>query len=357
MDVNNLKNLYMDYLISSTQLVTCTGLSKVLDGAISHDKFTRLLSNGNFTSKKIWGQNKVIAQEISQSRHTKVLSIDDSIMPKPHTKENALNCWHYDHCLGRAVKGVQFLTALFNTQEMNVPVMVELIKKELLVVDKKTGKLKRKSKISKNELFRSMISQCSFGVAIDYILADSWFSSSANFKHIVTTGLDFIMALKSNRLVALSQDDKEKGKWVNIKSLNLERVSKKVWLKGVDFPLSLTKQVFKNGDNIAYLYLISSDLNLPFEQMTTIYKKRWTVEQYHKEVKQITSFGKSPTKTVKTQSNHFYLSIMAYSKVEILKIRTNTNAFAMKDKIYYNALKHAMKQIKELSTNQYQYVA
>jgi len=338
MFVNNLKDLYMDYLISSTQLTTCTGLSKVLDGAISHDKFTRLLSKGKFDSKTLWKQGKVMAQEISQSKFVKVLSFDDSIMPKPHTKENALNCWHFDHCSGRNVKGVQFLTALFNTQEMNVPVMSELIKKEVFIRDKKTGKQKRKSKIGKNELFRSMISQCSSQLRIDYVLADSWFSSAMNFKHIVANSLDFIIALKSNRLVALSEEDKQKGKWINIKSLNLEQVPKKVWLKGIDFPLLLTRQVFKNGDDTAYLYLISSDLSLSFQQVTTLYKKRWTVEQYHKEVKQITSFGKSPTKTVKTQSNHFYLSIMAYSKVEILKIRTNSNAFALKDKIYYNAL-------------------
>jgi len=295
-----LKELYMDYLISSTQLVTCTGLSKVLDGAISHDKFTRLLSNNNFDSKSLWKQSKIIAKEISQSKFIKVLSFDDSIMPKPHTKENALNCWHYDHCSGKSIKGVQFLTALFNTQDINVPVSVELIKKEVLLTDEKTGRQKRKSKISKNELFRNMVSQCSSHLYIDYVLADSWFSSSENFKHIVANGLDFIMALKSNRLVALSEEDKQKGKWINIKSLNLEQVSKKVWLKGMDFPLLLTKQAFKNGGDIAYLYLISSDLSLSFDQITTIYKKRWTVEQYHKEVKQITSFGKSPTKTVKT---------------------------------------------------------
>ena len=357
MIVNNLKDLYMDYLISSTQLATCTGLSRVLDGAISHDKFTRLLSKGNFNSKTLWQQSKVVAQEISQSKYLKVLSFDDSLMAKPHTKENALNCWHFDHCSGRSVKGVQFLTALFNTQDMNVPVMVELIKKEKIIIDSKTGKQKRKSKISKNELFRSMVSQCSSQLYIDYILADSWFSSSTNMKHIVANNLNFIVALKSNRLVALSEQDKQEGKWINIKSLNLEQVSTKVWLKGIDFPLLFTRQVFKNGDDTAYLYLISSDLNLFFEQVTAIYKKRWTVEQYHKEVKQITSFGKSPTKTVKTQSNHFYLSIMAYSKVEILKIRTKTNAFALKDRIYYNALKHAMKQIKDLSTNQIKNVA
>ena len=142
MIVNNLKDLYMDYLISSTQLATCTGLSRVLDGAISHDKFTRLLSKGNFNSKTLWQQSKVLAQEISQSNYLKVLSFDDSLMAKPHTKENALNCWHFDHCSGKSVKGVQFLTALFNTQGMNVPVMVELIKKEKIIIDSKTGKHK-----------------------------------------------------------------------------------------------------------------------------------------------------------------------------------------------------------------------
>lgn len=357
MAVNNLKELYMDYLISSTQLTTCTGLSRVLDGVVSHDKFTRLLSKGNFDSKSLWKQGKVKAQEISQSQYLKVLSIDDSIMAKPHTKENALNCWHFDHCSGRSIKGVQFLTALFNTQDMNVPVMVELLKKEKIIIDSKTGRQKRKSKIGKNELFRSMVSQCSSQLHIDYILADSWFSSSTNMKHIVANSLNFIVALKSNRLVALSEQDKQEGKWINIKSLDLEQVSTKVWLKGIDFPLLFTRQVFKNGDDTAYLYLISSDLSLSFEQVTAIYKKRWTVEQYHKEVKQITSFGKSPTKTVKTQSNHFYLSIMAYSKVEILKVRTKSNAFALKDRIYYNALKNAMKQIDELSTNQIKKVA
>ncbi len=357
MAVNNLKELYMDYLISSTQLTTCTGLSRVLDGVVSHDKFTRLLSKGNFDSRSLWKQSKVKAQEISQSQCLKVLSIDDSIKAKPHTKENALNCWHFDHCSGRSIKGVQFLTALFNTQDMNVPVMVELIKKERIIIDSKTGRQKRKSKIGKNELFRSMVSQCSSQLHIDYILADSWFSSSINMKHIVANSLNFIVALKSNRLVALSEQDKQEGKWINIKSLDLEQVSTKVWLKGINFPLLFTRQVFKNGDDTAYLYLISSDLSLSFEQVTAIYKKRWTVEQYHKEVKQITSFGKSPTKTVKTQSNHFYLSIMAYSKVEILKIRTKSNAFALKDRIYYNALKNAMKQINELSTNKYQNVA
>jgi len=357
MAVDNLKDLYMDYLISSTQLTTCTGLSKVLDGEISHDRFTRMLSKGTFDSRSLWLQNKVMACEISRASDTKVLILDDSIMAKPYTDENEINCYHYDHCIGRAVKGVGFITALLNSQGMNVPVMMELIKKDLKVTDKKTGKEKRKASVGKNELFRRMTAQCGQNLYIDYVLADSWFCSNENMKHLLKHKLDFAMAIKSNRLVALSEEDRNKGNWINIESLDLGQVVVTVWLKGLDRPLSLTRQVFKNGDGTADLYLVCSDSGLSFDQISALYKRRWSVEQYHKAVKQVTSFGKSPAKRVKTQSNHFYLSIMAYSKMEILKVRSRTNEFQLKSRIYYNALKVAMEQIKELSTNTYKNAA
>ena len=47
-------------------------------------------------------------------------------------------------------------------------------------------------------------------VKFDYVLADSWFSAKATFKHIRKANKHFIFALKSNRLVALTADDREK---------------------------------------------------------------------------------------------------------------------------------------------------
>ncbi len=70
---------------------------------------------------------------------------------------------------------------------------------------------------------------------------------------------DFIIALKSNRLVALFIDDKLQGHFVNLESIELNPDSCcKVFLKGLDFPVSLTKQVFRNKNQstgILYLYL------------------------------------------------------------------------------------------------------
>ena len=113
----------------------------------------------------------------------------------------------------------------------------------------------------------------------------------------------------------------------------------------------LTKQVFKNeNDTVGKLYLACSDLSLSYDQVTTIYKKRWAVEEYHKSIKSNTSFAKSPTKKVETQTNHFVLSIVAYIKLEWLKQRTGKNHFAMKTQIYLAAQQAAYKELKNLST-------
>ncbi len=124
-----------------------------------------------------------------------------------------------------------------------------------------------------------------------------------------------------------------------------------VWLEELGYPLSLIKQDFKNEDEtVGELYLACSDLTLTYEQITAIYKKRWGVEEYHKSVKSNVGLAKSPTKTIRTQTNHFMLSLIAYVKLEWLKQRIGQNHFAMKAKIYLAAQKAVYFELKKLST-------
>jgi Transposase DDE domain len=81
------------------------------------------------------------------------------------------------------------------------------------------------------------------------------------------------------------------------------------------------------------------------ELFTTIYKKRWSVEEYHKSIKQNASVAKSPTRTVKTQTNHLFASILAYVKLERLKFTNKMSHFALKAKIYQQALKAAFNEL------------
>jgi hypothetical protein len=122
-----------------------------------------------------------------------------------------------------------------------------------------------------------------------------------------------------------------------------------IYLEGVDFPLQLVKQVFISGDgSIGILYLVSSDLALTYDAITTLYGKRWNMEPYHKSLKQNAALSKSPTKTVTTQRNHVFAALYAYIKLEMLKVDTQTNHFALKSKLYLRALRTAFDTLNEL---------
>ncbi len=343
-------DLYTDFLISSFSYTTAVGLSKMLDGAISHDKITRFLAQSEFNSIELWKFVKPLVRQIENS--SAVLIFDDSIEEKNYTDENEIFCWHYDHCKGRNIKGINFISAIYNSSGISLPVAVELISKTEHFTDAKTGQHKRRSSKSKNEYYREMLKICTNNkIVFQYVLNDVWFSSAENMNFVTKEiGRDFVMPLKSNRKVALTLSDKMQGKYQAISVVAIEQnTAIKIYIEGVDFPLLLAKQVFTNKDgSIGILYLVTNDETLDYTQITTIYKRRWKVEEYHESLKQNASLAKSPTKTVRTQTNHFYLSLLAFVKLEVLKLSSNLNHYQLKRKIYLNALKQAFKELQDI---------
>ena len=355
MNVNNLLDLYTDYLLVPPSYSTATGLSAITDNQVSHDRITRMLS-GSIDSKTLWREVKPMVQDI-RSREG-LLIIDDSIEAKKHTRENPMITWHYDHCTGRAVKGVNFLNSFYYSPQydMGLPVGVEYVVKDIEYLDG-NGRARRRSGETKNEMMRRMVRHADRNVGFRYVLADSWFSSSENMECITgECGSDFIMAVRSNRVVALSREDKLKGNFTSIESLELEGRTMSVYLKQYDNPVLIGKQVFKNGDgSTGTLYLASSDTDLDFASLTTIYEKRWKVEEFFRSIKNNTAFAKAPAKTVRTQQAHFTASMIAFCKLERLKIRNDKNHYAMKNRIWLAATRTAWQELDRLSTPRIDY--
>jgi len=350
MNDKELLDIYSDYLISSFGQTTGTGLSRLLDGAISHDRIQRFLASPPQSGADFW---KVVKPYVRQIQcDDGVLIVDDSISEKPYTDENDIICWHYDHSSGQTIKGINFITAMYHANEVSLPVGYQLVAKTACYTDKKTGQEKRRSSLTKNERFQQLLRQAVHNqIPFRYVLNDVWFASARNMmfvKHDLER--DFIMPLKTNRKVALSLDDKKQGQYVRVDTLALEpEPILTIYLEGVDCPLHLVKQVFTNGDgSTGVLYLVTSDLELIYDGITTIYGKRWNVEPYHKSLKQNASLAKSPTKTVTTQSNHLFASMCAYIKLEMLKVTTQTNHFALKSKLYLQAVRTAFDALHEL---------
>jgi len=268
--------------------------------------------------------------------------VDDSLSEKPYPDENDSVCWHYDHSQPRAVKGINFVTCLSHNAGVSLPVGFELIAKTEHYFDKKDGKEKRRSPKTKNEYYREIVHQAVRNqILFKYVLNDVGFASADNLKFVKNTlKKDFIMPLKANRKLAVSSSAKQEGRYQPVETLALEPMEPvTIFREGLEFPLLLLKQVFANEDgSTGILDLVTRDTTLSGDGITAVYQKRWNLEPYHKSLKQNASLEKSATQTVTTQTNHLFAALCGYIKLELLKADTKLNHFALKSKLYLQAI-------------------
>ena len=348
---SRLLDLYTDYLLASFGPTTATGLAALLPG-LSHDQVTRFLARQELTDNDLWKAVKPHLRSVQSDQA--VLIIDDTVEEKPYTDESELISWHFDHATGRTVKGINLISALYLSQDVSLPVAFHLIHKTERVTDKKTGEDRWQSKQTKNEVAREMIASVrQKQIPFRYVLADAWFSANENLIYIKQKARkDFVMPVKSNRNVYLSDPSAKVGKPAKLSALDFGSDGlRTLYLDGIDFAVQVLRQVFTNEDgsqNVAYL--CTSDLRLSASDLSTLYQKRWKVEEYHKSLKSNASFARSPTKRIRTQTNHFVASLLAFVKLEVCRCLHGVNHFALKAKLYRAALASAFQQLQQFKT-------
>jgi len=75
-------------------------------------------------------------------RDDAILAVDDVIMEKPHSTENDIIAWHWDHSKNQSVKGINILNFLYHTEldngeSMSIPASFEIIQKTQKFLDSK----------------------------------------------------------------------------------------------------------------------------------------------------------------------------------------------------------------------------
>ena len=351
-----LLDLYTDYLVSAFGLVTSTGLSELLDKTVSHDKISRMLSKREFTQKDYWHSIKAIVRRIETPNG--IIKIDDTIEEKPHSTENDIVCWHFDHTTGHTIKGINILNFVYqphpsSASNFSLPVAFEIIEKKEQYYDEKAKKVKRRSEKGKNELVRTRLRILHHFNKVQFqtILWDSWYSSVENFEFVhLELKKTFIGAIKSNRKVTLTTKDKLNGQFTKVSELEWHQTQLYiVYLQELAFPVLLAKQVFTNKDgSMGELFLVSNDLNLTYLELCETYGERWGVEVFHRSLKQNVGLEKSPTKYELTQRNHIFAAMLAWIKLEILSFKNQSNHYGFKSKLYVKAIRAAFDELQNI---------
>ena len=287
-------DLYTDFLIANTGLASVSKAGLAL--GISNDKISRFLggvsvfTKNNFivsedglkitTEKKglvaehvkfnnqdLWGLVKKDVRSCEEFQGIDglgaTLIVDDTIIEKEFIDENNIVCWHFDQvkkwglglpvqslatiCSGRSVKGINLLNGglYYPSQNQYIPIFAELVTKTIKHIDPKDGKEKRKSEVSKNELFRNNFNCIMKNhIKLEIILFDIWYGSIENLNFINSHKQKYICPLKSNRTMALSKGEKKSGKWYKLEQITSQLDTQKtleIWLEGSTHSSYLTK--------------------------------------------------------------------------------------------------------------------
>jgi DDE superfamily endonuclease len=331
-------DLYSDYLITNFGQATATGLSNVLDGEISHDTITRSLVERELTSKDYWQFAKTTIREVQDDNAS--ISIDDLIVPKPHSEENGVIAYYFDHTEGCMVKGMNIVDATYITPTARVPLDFELVKKLEPHLDFDSNTWKRPQTKTKHEILEGILRNAVQNeVPFKRVLFDVWYGSADNMRLVkLDLKKEFITPIKENRKIRLLERAGSALKAVS--TLELEEGKPYLArLEGVPFDVIVVKLVFRHKDDSeGVLFLCSSETGLTGEGVRLGYQKRWSVEEQHKSGKQNTGLGASPASLVVSRVNHVFCSYVGVLKLECLKLETGLNHFALKAKLRLKAV-------------------
>ena len=129
------------------------------------------------------------------------------------------------------------------------------------------------------------------------------------------------------------------GQYVPVSSLDwAKKQVRKVWLKGFGFVL-VAQIVFKNGD---IRYIATNDLSLTeYSDLSRLSKKRWTIEEFHRGIKQTTGIEKCYSIKKRSQLTHIFACFVAFVKLEFSRLTTGVSWYEQKAQQVRLGISHA----------------
>lgn len=301
-------NTYISFLTANGNRYSGVEASKALahtDDQPAHDTISRFLASGDYSPDDLWTH---VEAHVSL---TDALITDDTVLDKQRSQKNELAHFHWSGNAHKRIRGISLVNLLSTNGATRLPIDYRVYEGA-------------DSQITKHDHFRSMLDTAKKRrFKPSYVMADCWYASLENMKKIVQLGWKFVMGLKENRLVNETQRH-----YVPVSSLDwTDHSVRKVWLKGFGFVL-VARIVFANGDT---RYVCTNDLCLTnYDDFSRESKKRWSIEEFHRGIKQTTGIGQCYSILRRSQLTHIFASFVAFIRLELSRLRTGISWYEQK---------------------------
>ena len=308
---------YCQYLLSSQTNFTITNYADhVAD--FSHDTINRYLKKEKMTAQIIWEHVK--GAIIHSSRGCVVF--DDSILDKNHSHSIELVRRQYSGNAHGLIKGIGMVNCLYVNPDSGQYWIVDY-----RIYDPE-GDGKTKLDHVKDMLITLVARQ---RVAFDRVLMDSWYGAKELLLFIESLHKFYYVPLKCNRQVddsggILKYKDVDQLVW-NSMDLTLGKTIK---LRG--FPKEHKVKLFRVvvSDNRTD-WVMTNDLSQNSTGDTQkVCAIRWKIEQFHRELKQVTGVEKCQCRKARIQRNHIACAVLVWIRLTELARKSMTTIYAIK---------------------------
>lgn len=310
------KELYKAFLEASSLRYSGLALSEVSPKDLSHDSVSNWLKSKCFRPREIWSLSKMHIRKDAPC----LLIGDDTILDKDRSKKIELVKYQYSGNDHDVIAGIGLVNLLWYGLENKEAVPVDY-----RVYDKDTdGK-------TKNDHFRDMLKLAeSRGINPDAVVMDAWYSSLNNLKAICDFGWIFVTGLKKNRKVNRNE---------TLEKLTIPDEGLRIHLRGYGW-VTVFRFVAKNGRTD----YIATNMENPTRDVIEDYiKARWSIEIYHRELKQTCGIERCQARTGRAQRNHIFMAIVSWIDKNKKRLFEKITLYQQQWEVIKNAISFKMK--------------
>lgn len=306
------RELYCSFLTVTAQRYSALTLSDISPVSLSHDAVSRWLIDATCQPKDIWEKAKqcVVGRK-------GVLIADDTVLNKSRSAKMELVQWQYsgtEHDIVRGIGMVNFVWADSETREM-IPVDYRIYHPP------EDGK-------TKNEHVQEMATKAKERhMDVEAIVMDAWYSSLNNLKHMRDLGWVWVAGLRKNRVV--NREEK-------LGDMKIPDEGIRLHLRGYGW-IRVFRFVATNGRTD---YFGTNMENSTRKDVERLVKIRWSVEVYHRELKQTCGLERCQSRTGRSQRNHIGLSVLSWIRKATRRSVTNLSMYQQQ----WNIIKHSVAQ-------------
>ncbi len=290
---------YGQFLLNSQRNFTGTYFADTVND-LEHDSVYRYLKSDKLTPRVVWEKSQ---QTITYSDNGHII-FDDTVANKNASRKIQGARSQYSGAAHGIVTGIGIVNCLYYNPELNKFWIIDF----RIFDPESDGKTKLQHV---EDMLKSAIRR---QIPFTTVLMDTWYATKKLIVRINDLGKIFYCPLKANRLV---DDSGGLAAYRQVKDLawSADNVVFGKRIKIHKFPKHFKVQLFRvpvNTNRTEYIVTNAEITHNSTDDAQEASRRRWKIEQLHREEKQLTGLEKCQARINRSQRNHICLATLAW---------------------------------------------